>query len=450
MKYLHHIITCILCLSSLVTVQAKDDYPTWVHQTNTDDHYYYGVGMAYKQKKSTAHVIEAERTALQKLSEDISLTVKSSQVLVQLETDQQTRDELSAIVKVDANNDVQGYEIVEVFETKKEYWVLCRLSKSTYRQNQRAKHEKAVAEATTHLRRAIDAEKANDIKTAIVSYAKTLDRLKLYYGEENFAYIDNQRVAIFPYSYDKLKKIIQNLQLISPKDEYLAIQGKSADSIQCQAMYNNVPIANVFLKATLVGSNVADIVETTNTSGTAHFTSPTIPPSKTDIKVEFSFDLSSLFDANNVDYIIRRWLAQIYSPKAHTQLKVARASVYLMCEEKNLQANLYEPILTPHFQQALKDMDYDIVDSQSAADYVVKVSTDTHLDYEIDDIYYSKLIVKIQITDRFGTTIYSNTMPTTRGVNISAVRAGINAYHQTVKHVKARYLHFIKDALNYQ
>ncbi len=442
----------ILALSLLLSSNIyakKDDYPQWVLQSLNDDTYYYGVGMAYKARRSTAHIVEAERQALQKLSENISFTLKTNSVMVQLSADQQTRDDLTAIIQVRASNDVQGYEKIEVFENSKEYWVLFRLSKSLYAENERKKHEAAVAKARANIERATHNESSNDIGGAIVQYAQALDNLKAYFNSDNKALVDGTLVDIVPYSYNKLKEIISSIALHSPSPAYSVMQGSELDSIVCSVAYKNSPIYNVFLKANFLDTKISNRSATSNTAGLAYFKSPKLSTEYTNTTLEFSLDLASLFEINNVDYVIRRWIGQLYTNKAQTIIHVLKANVYVDTQSFNHDRRLSTDIIRTPFVKALTALSYNCVSSPQEANFVIRIHTNTVHDYTLDNIRYAHLTMNIEVIDSKGTVILSETMPRSRGVGVSIEGAGLNAYYQSIPLVDKRYTEIIQSAINY-
>ncbi len=430
------------------TFAKKVVYPNWTTQIINDGQYYYGVGMAYKvKKKSTAHIVEAEKMALQKLSENISLSLKSNSILAQLETDSKTRDDLSSIIQVRTANDIQGYEKTETFETKEEYWILVRLSKTLYEKNEYEKHQKAISAAQKNIIQANELVKSNEIGTAVVAYAHALNNLIAYFNSSNLISINGSLKEIVPYAYSNIKLLLDKIILNAKLPSYTVVNGETIDSIICRAYMNDKPIPNIHIKANFENTSLPDYTAATNLSGNAKFRFPSSATSNSNTKIIFSLDLQSLFEVNNVDFTIRRWLEQLYSDKAETNIMITKANIFVNTVEKNLGHNLESKILKQEFENQIAALGYNIVNDIKAADFSVNIYSDTKLDYHLDNLYVSHLSLSIKITNKIGDNLFSGSMPSSRGVNTSEQRSGINAYYQALTLIKSRYIHIIEANL---
>ena len=162
-------------MAGCASTKPDPNLPEWVK--NTDPYYYIGVGYAPKEKKSTAHYDYASKAALNDLATEISVNVDASTLLVTVDTDKQTKDNLSSIIQSRVRQDIEGYEKVASYENRQGYWIYYRLSKSQYAATQAQKRQLATNKAGDYYATAVRAERRKEIKAAI-AYAKTLDAVK--------------------------------------------------------------------------------------------------------------------------------------------------------------------------------------------------------------------------------------------------------------------------------
>lgn len=206
-----HLLIILFFFITINEVYSKPKMPQWITDRTSNAEYYIGVGYAQKDKKTTKHYETAGQAALKALTEDISVSVKSSTILIDLAIDEKTLSDLSSIIQVRAKNDIEGYEVADSYETKKEYWVYYRLSKQKYAQQQAIKRQKAIDLAQEAYNQAVSFENQKNLKNAIVHYAKAMDEIKGYLNEK--ITLPNQDISLISLAYNAISRITSEMNI---------------------------------------------------------------------------------------------------------------------------------------------------------------------------------------------------------------------------------------------
>ena len=179
------ILILVLGIEPIVACKRKKEIkPDWIEQSIKDDNYYFGLGYAPIVKKQNTHLNTAKNEAIYDIASQISVQIFSSNILVTIANDKKHVDEYNALIRSKVNTELEGYELVETYANKKEYWVLYRLSKSLYQQQQAQKRADALSLCMAHFAQAEKYEQSADYKNALVFYIKSLDAVKLYLTEK--------------------------------------------------------------------------------------------------------------------------------------------------------------------------------------------------------------------------------------------------------------------------
>ena len=125
----------VIFLFSQNYVQAcrpKVQLPEWIHSHQSDANYFTGVGYAPIFKRDNSHIEKARKDALNELASEISVNIFSSNVLITLVKNDKIYDEFNSLINTRVRADIEGYELVDSYSDKKNYWVYYRLSKRKY------------------------------------------------------------------------------------------------------------------------------------------------------------------------------------------------------------------------------------------------------------------------------------------------------------------------------
>ena len=168
-----------------------NEKPEWVMSRPVDRNYYQGIGVSMVNNYTQGHVEEAKKKALNDLTSEISVTVKSTSMMQQVERNEELSSMYQNLTQLKTENDIEGYELVDSWGDEKEYWVYYRLSKELYNRNKQRKLDRAKSIGSQFYESGKAAAQEGNIGRAYEDYVKGLVSLKEYLDAELVILTDN-------------------------------------------------------------------------------------------------------------------------------------------------------------------------------------------------------------------------------------------------------------------
>ncbi|MFP4025611.1 MAG: LPP20 family lipoprotein [Thiohalospira sp.] len=230
-------------------VLAAQKKPKWISQKPIDNTYYIGIGKS--NKSNSDYLQSAKNKALADLISEISVNISTNSLLHQLEDNSGLKESYEAYVSLKAKEEIEGFELVDTYENKNEYWVYYRLSKAEYARKKREKLEKAKSLSKDYFEKAKASEKAYDINNALVFYIKSFDAIKKHLDEDLSVFLlEDGKVYLDNAIFQSIQSIFSNIEIKSGKDIF-----------QINALSeNSEPVyAKIKYKTSLETQNLANI-----------------------------------------------------------------------------------------------------------------------------------------------------------------------------------------------
>lgn len=454
MKNFNRFTSLILCSVLLLgggTLHAcaKNKAPEWVLNRVSDANYYVGIGYAPKVKKSTAHYDLASQNALNDLASEISVSISASTLMITIEDDKQLKDDFTSIIKARAQKDIEGYEKVASYEDRKGYWVYYRLSKSQYAATQARKRRLAVETAKVFYVAAQEAEQKMDYKTAIIDYAKSLDAVKAYLNEQILVTVDSTELNLTQIVYRRSYELLNSLQLKTVRNEVTCKMGESipeSDLVCSLQTPSGKPMTNFPVMISYSERSVQNANKFTDAEGKASFVLPTVRSKKAVETITFAVDINKLLLESAVDFAVRRWLVQIPVQDVTMQVSVVKPSIFIESTEQNLSQVSPRLVLAPMFEHLFLNAGYFISTNRKAADYILKIATNTTAKTQANGLYSTALNGQIQLyyKDR---VVYDRFLNNISGTQLDYVKAGLSAYEEGARQIEIRYFREFEAAI---
>ncbi len=441
------VLSILLIFSDLLF--AKPKKPDWVKSQRSNPEYYQGVGYAPKVRRSKAHIAEAEKMALQALAAEISVEIKASTLFIRYEEGDALEEDFSSVIDARVQSDIEGCERVETYETCKEYWVLYRLSKKKYAEQQAEKRNLAVAQAQAFFVAAERAQTAGDLRTAVVQYVKSLDAVKVYFNENITISSNGVQVNLLTEAYDRINEILTGITIQPMMNLPLqAIYGEtlSADKLQVFVRHGENIVSNFPMLITY-SERAQRFAKNTDKSGRVGVQLK-IKSRNNQETIKFCVDYDRLLQESASDYVIRKWLRQIPVIEKTVYLNIVKPSICITSVEKNIGAQHADLPIKRMLVRRFENASYLIVSQLSDADFELRISAETRGDNEIGGVYTSCLNAKIVVLNiKNGQIVYSGTLDDVCGKQLSYSKAGEKAYEEAVKTVEKRIFYEIQQAI---
>ncbi len=193
--------------------------PAWIGNQPTDPTCYHGVGMAEKKGQTASTFRDlARHRALRNLSMQISATVSSSFVLKTAEMTGMTEEQVKSEILTHTEACIEGYEFVDSYEDRSEYWEYYRYNKEKCRECEEKHRAQAIAAAATFIDEAVKAESQNEMVSAVRLYCQALHEIQDYFGGRPPELIKAAAA---------LERLFAGMRLKADRAEMPALAGKS-------------------------------------------------------------------------------------------------------------------------------------------------------------------------------------------------------------------------------
>ncbi|MBT5419470.1 MAG: LPP20 family lipoprotein, partial [Candidatus Cloacimonetes bacterium] len=184
----------LICLFSQINFLHAKKAPDWVTSRPINKEFYIGIGHASKIKGSNDHIEKATSEALKNLASEITVNISGEVVSSMIEKSGMLEEELKSKIRSTTEAELEGYELVEQWQDKKEYWIYYRLSKVKYQLARKEKIEKAVSLALDQFSKAKMYEQNKEYDKALLLFLQSLKPIEKYIGETLKANYNGQSV----------------------------------------------------------------------------------------------------------------------------------------------------------------------------------------------------------------------------------------------------------------
>lgn len=437
-----------LSTTDLHACKTKAKAPAWVNAHLSDPNYFVGIGQAPIIKKENSHIEKARKDALNELASEISVNIFSSNVLITLVSNDKIYDEFNSMINARVRTDIEGYELVDSFKDKKDYWVYYRLSKQKYYEDQAKKRFAATQNALSFYKLAQADQNAGNYKSALIYYARTIDAVKLYLNEHIIAEIDGKEENIVVNAYGAIVSILTNLRFAYP---YQTIQAVVAQDIkseylnfkllnQHQEAVAGFPILIHYSERAISPSN-----QITNVDGQVQFNIPKVKSTKKEETITVSIDINTLLLESSTDYTVRRAILDIPLQTLSIPISVNKPSLSFTTDERSFNQPLNEETALQTFMELSYAADYPIV--RNDANYQCFITVNTTQENSLRGIYNVLLKGQIILKDKDGNIKYSTQISPIKGTQLSPEKASQDAYKNLEKTIKNRYFREIEEAI---
>ncbi|MCS6795443.1 MAG: LPP20 family lipoprotein [Raineya sp.] len=410
--------------------------PEWVIAKPVSSQYYVGIG--YSSTRLPNYQQVAKNNAFEDLLSEIKVNISSTSVLYQMDKKNSFREEYESVIKSTVRNEIEDFELVDVYENSQEagYWVYYRLSKSKYAEQKRRKQQNALSIAIDFFQKAEESEKAGQTATAIDFYAKTILALKDYWGENLQADLQGKPVMLSNESYTRIQQILDNILLeTASANIQLKKQTTQTPAISFKISYKKVPQRSMPVLAQY-GKHKQSYNSTEK--GEISVLLDKLEGLRNSFRLEVSLELAKIISGNNEDKFYKFLLESFRSPSQSVTIHLAKPTLFIRSEEKNLGNLQKNNLLANQLKNALTKRGYVFVNSAEKAEVILEIEADTRRGTESGGIYFAFLSINLKAIDNATKEeIYNHTLPEIKGGHTSFERAGIDAYQKASQNIES-------------
>lgn len=419
--------------------RKKEIKPDWIEQSIKDDNYYFGLGYASIVKIQNTHLNTAKNEAINDIASQISVQIFSSNILVTIANDKKHVDEYNALIRSKVNTELEGYELVETYANKKEYWVLYRLSKSLYQEQQAQKRADALSLCMAHFAQAEKYEQSADYKNALVFYIKSLDAIKLYLTEKLQFEWRGEHINPAAVALANIAEILSSIHFktatpsisttfthtLDNKDLQFSLWHKNGKSIRA------FPVLGYYSER-----SIADAARLTDQNGNLQFDIGKIKSEKAEQFFKLEPDINRILLESSADYLVRNLIQNIAYETITIPIKVSKPKFQLIIKEKREGRTVNASSTQEQLKMIFHQQAYPTADK--TVDYHCYINIDIRATGIRNGIYSSSLNGTIRVTNTQGQTVYNANLDTAQGMQLTAEQSEADAIKNFIKQFENR------------
>lgn len=407
--------------------------PAWVDGRPVTGAYYVGIGIAPKNRPDFQEA--AKQNALNDLASEISVTVEGNSLLYTLDTRGQFTDSYTSTVRTRTSQQLEGFELVDSWDSGTELWTYYRLSKAEHARLLAEKKRAAVAQAIdlhTRSRAALD---AGDLPGAFDQELRALIALRDHWGEADRTEIDGRSVVLANELHAGLQGLTAGLTLGSlPERCVLEPANGHRRELLIRARHGTSGVlrdmAQVPLSASYPGSaGKVSVAKRTDADGHARITVEGVSLEAPAPELLVRLDLDALVNGAGDPAIVRTLTASLSVPELHVPIDLRMPRVLLKADERAYGSALANAGVALALREELASRGFRFVDREAESDLVIVLAADTREGGTTSGFYTAFLDITLTCTDRrTGELVHQTGRQGMKGVQLAYDKAALEAY----------------------
>ena len=366
-KYTILLLSFMLC--SLLHAQNKEK-PDWVQQRPVNTLNFTGIGVVNKTTENYIQV--AKQRALSELASEIKVEVSVNSLLNTIEDNGEVKSSFLQNIKTTATEEIENFRLIDSWQDDKEYWVYYELNRFDYEEYIEARRQRAIKSGFGFWYQGQASLQQGDLMMSIDLFTKGLEAILPVINEELTCSYEGQTINLSSEIYTSLTGVFNDVSIVVSPMSIQAAPFKGVEApIKVEVYRNETPLRGIQLEAQFV-SGLGDLstLTPTNEIGNASFyiRNITSKQAQQEIKIGIKTDMFKSFRSGVNAIILDKIIATIPSSILTVKLEETKIKAYVANAEKNDM-----PALERSVKSILANNFFDVVESQSVADVVLKL-----------------------------------------------------------------------------
>jgi len=397
--------------------------PEWVKKTPGDPQYYHGIGAASKSAPMDFRE-KAKQNALSDLAGNISVHISSSSVLSQFEFDNKFSDYYRDNIRLSTKNYLEGYEMVENWETPDRYWVYFRLSKSEYERIRKERIQTALSKSEGDYLEAEKSLSEGNSAEAIYNQIKAIGEIIDFLEEELQSKIIGNGQSYTSRLFADLTSTLQNIRIVFPANSIDVKRGQKPENGNLTVTVQNEKNIHLTGVPVIIAYSFSpgkkdELISDAN--GTVRIPTGTINSKRKTEYIASMVNFEKMVREATPDPMVRKLLGSI------------KAIEYVM-PVNILPLVFYIDVANSHISEDIKAIltgdGFSIASNRASAGLILSIDANTTTNSAYNGKFSVALIADFMVKDKNGQMIFNQRLTDITGIgtdNESAVTDAINA-----------------------
>lgn len=433
-------------------VDAGVSKPSWVGSRPVSDAYYIGIGMCPKSRADFQET--AKKNALNDLASEISVKVEGNSLLYTLDQKTSFSESYTGTINTRTSEQLEGYELADTWENGTDQWIYYRLSKAEHARIKAERKSKAIGTAVDLHQRARQSLQQGDLKTTLDQDLRALLAMKEYWGENDKALIGDKEEPVVNSIYAHMQSTINGVLLTAlPERCKLELAGHFRRELLLSARImldrKSRDLAQLTLSISYPGINgKVGEQRSTDTEGHLRVNVQRVDLRATSRELLATLDMDALVSKELEPAFVKPLLASLSVPKLTVPIDVDMPRVFLQAQETNLGQPVGDAGASIAIKEELTSRGFRFVENAADADLLMKVNGTTRQGGEANGFFITYLDLSVSFKDRrSGDVIYEGGKQGVKGIQLSYVKAGHEAYKKAAEDLRGEIVNAMLNAL---
>lgn len=413
--------------------------PAWVTSRPMKNNYFIGIAVVDKKRYPHSYAEEARKLALQDIASEIEVDIESTSMLYTFENNQGGfRDEYRSYARMTTNKQLRNFELEDIYETDEKYWVYYSLSKATYQRDKNERMEKALENSKQFVTEAQQLRKQKRYRDAFVQYMRALRAVEEFAGEPLRTQYQNNEVFWGNALPSEINAFAASLKFDQPGSQHTVLWGLTPQSAALTAVLRDESgsgIAGIPVRIHYSEGFIRPRISLTNVRGEVSANLTKIRDKKEQQVLTFTVDLLEMFNAAEqepADDFMEKLIERIASPAKERTLFVQAPRIAVRYSAQMPPGIVAGNEPETATLERLSHLGFPTAVSSTAADLVLNIEVTSKLLEPMSDMHRCDLTVRLSVTElQSGESLYSETLPNIRGVQLSDAAAAQNGIYKT-------------------
>ena len=451
------VITTILLLALLgcggtkkVPQEQFPPKPEWVKSRPASQTYYYGIGATRKTLDANQYMQNARQNALADMAGEISISISSNSVIHAFESNLNFSEDFTSTIRAQAQQDLEGYEMVDSWEDAENYWFFYKLSKAHYQEIKEKRRADAITQSLQLFTSAIKSRTQGDVRLAIVQFIKALSPIKPYFSEPLPIEFNGEQIYLGSEIFKELAYTINQLEIVPINKSITVKLGSEVPASQLRFVakgYPTGPVHSIPLLASYSEKPIRNNKQQTNSSGIADFSIDAVRSKNNVETFSVTLNIDDFLAEAGTDPLIRKLIKRFNLPSASMVINVRTVSFAVVTKETVLGEAQIPPLLEEGFKRKSAEAGFAITHDTQNADYTVTIVAVANPLSETGQYKNVSVEGSIKMQNNSGDIIYFKSLEGFKGRHFNYKQAANEAFREVCRKFENSYFREIQEAV---
>jgi len=428
---------------SLFCIIVIGKSPDWVTSKPISSSSYVGIGVATKSQYKTKEewIKAAESRALSNISEAISISIEGNSKLTQTATNTEIKDLYEENIRTFTKANLEGYQFVENWEDKKEFWIYYTLDKATWQAIEQKRLREAVAKSQAYINNAVQMQKEGALVSAIRGFTQAYAEIVPVLHLDPRISFGGSQIPVTAHIDNSLVGLLNSVTIDMKKPLYTGARsnfGTSEPKITVRT--NSLPAASF----PLLVDNKKRFTSNDGSLGIGSTYIPESSPATGDISITITTDLEQFMPTQSTNPLVSQWLSMQKWPSASAILRFTKPAIFIESASESYSDLPFEE-LENAMKSKITEIGYSIARYNDEADMRLVIKSSSRAGGSMGNLYFSFVDISWSLFKPSGDEIMAESLPSFKDGALSYDEATLKAYKKAGASVATRISTWIKE-----